>query len=151
MEYILELRQLVGHRPLLMVGTAVFIVDPSDRLLLMKRSDNALWGPPGGGVEPGEAVEGSARREVLEECGLELGKMSLFGVFSGPEMFYRYPNGDEIHGVMIAYLARDWQGEIRLNEEHTQWRWFAAAEFPEELNPPAIPALEKFKRGDLLP
>jgi hypothetical protein len=39
MEYILELPKLVGHRPLLMVGTATLIVDAANRLLMMKRSD----------------------------------------------------------------------------------------------------------------
>ena len=39
MEYILELRKLVGHRPLLMVGTATLIVDTNNRLLMLKRSD----------------------------------------------------------------------------------------------------------------
>jgi 8-oxo-dGTP pyrophosphatase MutT (NUDIX family) len=50
MEYILELRKLVGHRPLMMVGTATLIVDASNRLLMLKRSDNGFWGLPGGGV-----------------------------------------------------------------------------------------------------
>lgn len=39
MEYILELRKLVAHRPLLMVGTATLIGDAANRLLMMKRSD----------------------------------------------------------------------------------------------------------------
>ena len=56
MEYLLELRKLVGHVPLLMVGAATLIVDSGNRLLLMKRSDSGCWGPPGGAVEPGEYV-----------------------------------------------------------------------------------------------
>ncbi len=151
MEYMLELRKLVGHRPLLMVGTATLIVDAGNRLLLMRRSDNGCWGTPGGGVELGELVESAARREVLEETGLELGEISLFGIFSGPELFYRYPNGDDVYGVMIVYLAHGGRGEICLNEEHTEWHWFAVAELPEELSPLIISAIEKFKRGNLIP
>ena len=37
-----------------MVGAAILIVDRSNRLLLMKRSDSGCWGLPGGATEPGE-------------------------------------------------------------------------------------------------
>jgi len=146
MEYLLELRKLVGHRPLLMVGAAALILDEQNRLLLMKRSDSGCWGPPGGAVELGEVVETAARREVHEETGLELGELSLFGVFSGPELFYVYPNGDEVYNVTIVYLARFKGGEIQLNGEHTGWRWFAPADIPENISPPIKPVVEQFKR-----
>ena len=145
MEYLNELRKVVGHAPLLMVGAAVLIQDPRGHLLLMKRSDSGCWGPPGGAVEPGEVVEDAARREVREETELELGELTLFGVFSGPDLFYRYPNGDEVHNVTIVYLARFAGGEVCLNHEHTAWRWFAAADIPQDVSPPIRPVIEKFK------
>ena len=146
MEHLLELRKLVGHRPLLMVGAATLIMDDQNRLLLLHRSDNDCWGPPGGALELGEEVETAARREVREETGLELGGMTLFGVFSGPELFYVYPNGDEVYNVTIIYLARTWSGEIRLNGEHTAWNWFALGEIPDNISPPIKPVIEQFKR-----
>ncbi len=130
-----------------MVGAAALIVDGRGRLLLLKRSDSGCWGPPGGAVEPGEVVETAARREVREETGLELGLLTLFGVFSGPELFYRYPNGDEVYNVTIMYLAREFTGEVTLNGEHTEWRWFARADIPENISPPIIPVIEEFKAG----
>jgi ADP-ribose pyrophosphatase YjhB (NUDIX family) len=147
MDYLLELRKLVGHRPLLMVGAATLIVDEQNRLLLMKRSDSGCWGPPGGAVELGEVVETAARREVREETNLELGEMSLFGVFSGLELFYVYPNGDEVYNVTIVYLTRDWRGEVRLNGEHTDWRWFALEDIPEAISPPIRPVLVQFVKS----
>ncbi|MBE3068452.1 MAG: NUDIX domain-containing protein [Chloroflexi bacterium] len=144
MEYLLELRKLVGHRPLLMIGAAALIVDEKNRLLLMKRSDSSCWGPPGGAVELGEVVETAARREVREETGLELGGLALFGVFSGPDLFYRYPNGDEVYNVTIVYLTRDWRGEVRLNGEHTNWGWFAPEDVPENISPPIKPVIGQF-------
>jgi 8-oxo-dGTP pyrophosphatase MutT (NUDIX family) len=145
MDYILQLRQYIGHRAIQVVGATVLIVDAEGRLLLLKRSDNECWGPPGGAVEPGEAVEAAARREVLEETGLEVDGLTFFGVFSGPELFYVYPNGDEIYNVLIVYLARHAGGMLRLNEEHTEWRWFAAAQLPDEISPPIRPIIAQFK------
>jgi len=145
MEYIQYLRQYVGHAPILMVGAAVLIVDEQDRLLLLKRVDSGCWGPPGGAVEPGEVVETAARREVREETGLNITDLSLFGVFSGPELFYRYPNGDEVYNVTIIYKSHEFTGEVKLNEEHTDWCWFSRADIPGDISPPIIPVIEKFK------
>jgi len=130
-----------------MVGAAILILDDQDRLLLMKRSDSGCWGPPGGATEPGEVVEEAARRETLEETGLQVGEMTLFGVFSGPELYYKYPNGDEVYNVTIMYLSREVTGDICLNGEHTEWRWFAPDEIPDDLSPPIKPVIEKFKKS----
>jgi 8-oxo-dGTP pyrophosphatase MutT (NUDIX family) len=150
MDYILQLRQLIGHRPILMVGAAVLIVDHKQRLLMMKRSDSGCWGPPGGATEPGERVEEAAKRETLEETGLIVGEMQLFGVFSGPELFYKYPNGDEVYNVTIVYLTRDFKDDtggvqVTIDSEHTEWGWFATTEIPENISPPMKPTIEQYK------
>lgn len=145
MDYVRELRQLIGHRPVILVGAGVFLLDGQDRLLMMKRRDNECWGVPGGAAEPGEVVEEAAKRETLEEVNLELGDMSLYGVFSGPQLYYKYPNGDEVYNVTIMYLSRDWNGVIQLNDEHTEWRWFSAEAIPENVSLPMKSVLEQFK------
>lgn len=147
MDYILQLRKFIGHRPILMVGAAILILDEMDRLLMMKRSDSGCWGLPGGATEPGEVVEDAAKRETFEEVHLEVGEMSLFSVFSGPELYYKYPNGDEVYNVTIIYTSRDWRGEIQLNDEHTEWRWFAAYEIPDDVSPPIKPVIDQFKKS----
>ena len=146
MDYILQLREHIGHRPILMVGAAILVLDRQDRLLMMKRSDSGYWGIPGGALDPGEVVEDAARRETLEEANLIVGEMSLFGVFSGPELYYKYPNGDEVYNVTILYLSRDWSGEVKLNDEHVEWCWFAAHDIPDNISPPIAPLIEQFKR-----
>jgi 8-oxo-dGTP pyrophosphatase MutT (NUDIX family) len=155
MDYILQLRQFIGHRPILMVGAAILVIDAHNRLLLMKRSDSGCWGPPGGAVEPGEHVEAAAKRETREETGLEIGEMSLFGVFSGPELYYKYPNDDEVYNVTIVYITHDFRrrsgdprqtADVQINDEHTEYRWFAVNEIPEDISPPIIPVIEQFKR-----
>ena len=87
----------------------------------------------------------AARREIREETGLELNELSHFGVFSGPELFYVYPNGDQVHNVTIVFLARFEGGDVHLNGEHTDWRWFAPSDIPENISPPIRPVIEHFK------
>ena len=145
MDYILQLRQDIGHRPLVIVGAGILVLDEQKRLLLLKRSDNQCWAFPGGSLEPGELVEDTARRETFEETNLEINEISLLGVFSGPELYYKYPNGDEAYNVIIAYVSQDWHGNIKLNDEHTEWRWFKASDIPENISPPVKPIIEQFK------
>jgi len=147
MDYILQLRQLIGHRPILMVGAAILVLDEHNRLLLMKRSDSGCWGLPGGAVEPGEVVEDAAKRETLEETNLIIEDMSLFGVFSGMELYYKYPNGDEVYNVTIIYLSGTWRGDVKINDEHTEWKWFEKAEIPDNISPPIKPVIEQFKKA----
>jgi len=128
-----------------MVGAAILVLDDRNPLMMMKRTDSGCWGIPGGATEPGEAVEEAATRETREEIGLEIGEMSPFGVFFGPELYSKYPNGDEVYNVTIVYLSHDWQGEIKLNDEHSEWKWSAADDIPEDVSPPVKPVIEQFK------
>ncbi|RFU40855.1 NUDIX domain-containing protein [Actinomadura logoneensis] len=105
-DYARELRRLVGTRPLLLPRTSAVLVDEAWRLLLLDRADGSGWCLPGGLMEPGESFEETARREVREEVGVELGELTLLDVFSGAEYYYRFPHGDEIYTVTAAYLAR---------------------------------------------
>jgi len=125
------------------------VVDHEQHLLMMKRTDSGLWGIPGGAVELGEVIEEAARRETREETNLEIVEMSLFGVFSGPELHYIYPNGDEVYNVSIVYLSHNWQGEIKLNDEHSEWKWFPANELPEDFSPPIRTILARWKNSQL--
>ena len=52
MGYIQELRQLVGRRPIIMVGATVLVINQYDELLMMRRTDNGCWGVPSGALEP---------------------------------------------------------------------------------------------------
>lgn len=52
MGYIEELRSLVGHRPLIFVGSVVIVQDSNDRILLQQRKHPfGEWGIPGGLME----------------------------------------------------------------------------------------------------
>lgn len=136
-EYIMELRKLVGHRPLLQVGASVIVENERGEVLLQKRADNHCWGYAGGSVELDEVVEEAAKRELQEETGLTARELTLFGVFSGKDTHYIYPNGDEVSNVDIVYLCTSYTGQLRCQEsEVEELRFFPADDLPENLSPP---------------
>lgn len=144
--YILDLRKIVGHRPLLQVGASVIVEDEQGRILLQLRSDNHCWGYAGGSVELDEVVEEAAKRELFEETGLIAHELNLFGIFSGPQSHYVYPNGDEVSNVEIVYLCKKYSGILKCQEDEVeQLQFFGAHEIPEKISPPLRIAIEKWK------
>ena len=126
-----------------MVGAAVLIFDERGRLLLIKRTDNGLWGLPGGAMEPGESLVQTAAREAKEEVGLDVEALQLFEVFSGPELWYRYPNGAEVYNVTVVYQTDKAAGRIQLGEEeHFAYQYFALDDLPDDTSPPVRPVLD---------
>lgn len=144
--YIMDLRQFVGHRPLLQCAGSVIIENDKGEILLGKRTDNHLWGYAGGSIELDETVEECAKRELYEEMGLGVRHMDFFMVNSGPEAHYIYPNGDEVYNVEIIYLCRDYAGEIRRQpEEIEDLRFFPVSEISlDMISPPIRPVLRKY-------
>lgn len=136
MGYIEDLRKVVGNQPLILVGVAVAIINEKGEILLQKRR-GGLWGVPGGFMELGESTEEAGRREVLEETGLEIGKLELVGVFSGKQHHVKLPNGDEFYPVTVAYVSKEIKGGVLQadGQETTEAKFFKVNELPEGLNP----------------
>lgn len=147
-DYVRELRELVGTRPLILPGSSVIVVGDG-RVLLLARSDTHDWGLPGGLMEPGESFEETARREVLEETGLRLDELTLLGLFSGKEYYYRYPHGDEIFNVTAAFVAHvPGTAEITVDSgEARTAEWFAPDALPVDILPPERPLVAAYLRS----
>lgn len=144
MGYIMELRKLIGSRPLIMTGACVLLCS-NQRLLLQRRIDNGMWGLPGGSMEPGETLEEVAKRELYEETGLEARSLELFHIFSGKELYYKYPHGDEVYNVVCAYECNNFAGVLKEDGIETQeLRFFYYNDIPQELSPPDRPVINKF-------
>lgn len=57
------------------ISIKVLIKNDEDRLLVVQDTTNDTWEIPGGGLDHGETIEQTARREVQEELGVELSKV----------------------------------------------------------------------------
>ena len=136
MGYIEEIRELVGHRPLILVGALVIVVNEKKEILLQQRtSPYGIWGIPGGLMELGESVEETGRRELFEETGITVGKLNLIDIFSGSEYFVKCANGDEFYSVTMAYYSDEIiNGKLINNEEEAlELRYFKIDEIPTEM------------------
>ena len=120
--------------------TATAIIQKDGKYLVVKRSPDKdvfpnRWHVPGGGLEMEDyintpkttpdawyyAVENSLKREIKEEVDLEVGKLNylLNLVFIRP---------DGIPVVTLSYYC-DWEsGDVKLNEENTDYKWVTLKE-----------------------
>ena len=143
--YIMDLRKEVGHRPLLQVGASVIIEDEMGRILLQLRTDNHCWGYAGGSVELDEVVEEAAKRELFEETGLVAQELELFGIFSGVDTHYIYPNGDEVSNIDIVYLCKNYSGTLKCQEEEVEMlKFFSVNEIPDNISAPVRKPIQKW-------
>lgn len=90
------------------------------KIFLVKRGDDGLWAVPGGKIEEGETPQEAARREVMEECGID---------YSEPLTPYTLVDG------YITYLAENVPlFDAVLNDENQSCGWFSEDELPEPLH-----------------
>lgn len=147
-DYMMDLRKLVGHRPLMQCAASVIIENEKGEILLGKRTDNHKWGYSGGSIELGETIEDCARRELKEEFGLVAEELKFFMINSGERTHYIYPNGDEVYNVEIVYTCSKYHGTLTpQKEEMSQARFFALDELPSELSDPIIPVFEAYVKS----
>ncbi|CAG9613972.1 NADH pyrophosphatase [Bacillus rhizoplanae] len=133
MGYVEELRKIVGHRPLILVGSVVLVLNEDGEVLLQQRQEpHGKWGLLGGLMELRESPEETACREVYEEAGIHVKNLQLINVFSGAKYFVKLANGDEFQTVTAAYYTSDYEGELSVNkEEAIQLKFFPITELPE--------------------
>ena len=147
MGYIMNLREKIGHSPLIGVGATTLVFNNKNELLLNLRSDTNTWGIPGGSKELNETLEECAIRELKEETNINVNDLELITVLSGKEYYSKYPNEDELDCVIALYKVSNYEGELNINDgESKQLKFFSLDSLP-ELESRAKAIIDKIKRG----
>lgn len=143
-EYIREIRELIGSRPFILVGSTIVVLNDNNEFLFQLRSDTKEWGLPGGAMEISETLEQTAERELFEETGLKAKNFVLVDILSGKNLYYKYPNGDEVYNVICVYIAEGISGELAINDcESLDLKYFPINELPSNLDERAKIIIEK--------
>lgn len=127
-DFVLRLRERIGHDPLWLPGvTAVVLRD--DDVLLVRRSDNGAWTPVTGIVDPGEHPARAAVREVAEETGVSCVVETLAWVHVGEPVLH--VNGDRAQYLAHTFRCRYVDGDPHpADDESTAAAWFPLADLP---------------------
>ena len=123
----------IGVKRHMTLGARVALID-GQRIFLIRQTYMPGWQFPGGGVEPGEAAELAAARELQEEAGYRpTGPMSLFGL-------YHNVNSTTNRDHVALYLCREFEQvhAFTANSEIAEGGWFPVDALPEASGPGTV-------------
>ena len=70
----------------------------------------------------------------------------MIGVFSGPEYYYCYPNGDEIYTVIHLFIAKNVSGALEMKDgESLSLTYFGKNELPNNMEKRTIALLNNLE------
>ena len=129
-DYIHYIRSMVGHKKIIL-NFAGGVIIKDGKILLQKRTDSLKWGLPGGAVELGESYQDAARREILEETGLNVSITDLQGIYSDPSYVAEYPNGDQAQTIVASFYCEVLsETELFDKNETVECRYFPFSDLP---------------------
>ena len=106
------------------LGVAACLVE-KNKILLVKEGkgpQNGLWGLPKGSVDEGELPQLAVKRELKEECGIDVEVLGLVGL---RECLIK-----ESPAIFMAYLVNSINPVIEIdNDEITDYGWFEIEDF----------------------
>lgn len=117
--HVQKLRAALGPELLVLPSVTGIIFDDSDRILLVRHSEDDVWSAPGGAIDPNETPADAVVREVWEETGLYIAPVRILGVYGGPSCLVIYPNGDRTTYVMTAFECEVRGGILRGTSDET--------------------------------
>ena len=135
-QFILDLRERIGHDQLWLVGVTAYVRNVSGQLLLGRRSDTGQWALVYGINEPGEQPADTVVREVKEETGVDVRVTALAAVISSPHTI-TYANGDRAQYMDHSFVCELVPGgcaEPRVgDDESLEVGWFDISRLPSPL------------------
>lgn len=134
----MALDEELSHIPFIQTGASVIVRDERGRILLQQRSDNGMWGLPGGCQELGERLEATAVRELREETGIRVREddLILINTLSGEARKRVYSNGDIVYNNTSLYLVdiNSKDLAIKMNAESIRLEFFGIDNLPENMH-----------------
>jgi len=112
-----------------MVGVAAVVLDKTGRCLLVKRGRPpraGSWGVPGGLLDLGERLAAGARREVLEETGVEADIRDVVGTFEPIQVDEE--DRIEYHYVVVDFWAHYVAGDAQAEDDADDVAWVSVHE-----------------------
>ena len=129
-EFILALRERIGHDLLWLPGVTGLVVDEADRLLLVRRADTLRWTLITGCLDPGEQPAHGVAREILEETGVIAEVERILAVEATAPS--QHANGDQTVFMDVAFVCRPTGGRARVNDdESVDVAWFPVMDLPD--------------------
>ena len=102
----------------------VIVTNDQGDILLICRTDNGNWAPPGGAVDLGESLTEAAVRETREETGIECEITGLVGTYTDPKHVMHYTSNDEVRQEFsIVLTGRAVGGTPTPSSESSEVRW----------------------------
>jgi 8-oxo-dGTP diphosphatase len=119
------------------------VVENKGRVLILKRSSTdevgaGVWETVGGKIDLGEGLEEALVREVKEEAGIEVQVEKLLFATT----FFTDPHRQI---VLLTYMCSTTEDQIRLSEEHSDYKWATKSELYIYLPQTIINDLKKYK------
>ncbi len=139
------------HMAIPQTGAAVIAVNEENKILLLNKTNGNKWVIPGGVQELGEEFKVVAKRELLEETGIDYPKedLILLDIVTGEGRHKKYPNGDEVYNNTVLYLASkiqstnldvsgedfqdDGSGVYKVVQESDKYGWFDPTDLPDNV------------------
>lgn len=115
-----------------LIGVGVVVLNEQGEVLLAQRGKPPRageWSIPGGLLDLGERLEDAARREVREECNIEIAIGGFVATFE--PILYDAAGEIEYHYVLIDYWATYLSGDLLAQDDATAVAWVAIDTLPE--------------------
>jgi len=133
------------NRPIIGVGVLVW---QQKKLLLGNRicdDGQGCWQFPGGHLEAGETVTECARREVLEETGMDVDSLRHLG-YTDSSFVVEHKN---YLTLLVSCSHVSGEAKVMEPEKCKSWQWFDAMQLPQPLFDPITLFLHQHSQGDI--